>query len=270
AITLSGVLDSRAVALSIDPSPLPMQAITYGDPTSADVRYARQLAEVIGLEHLYIEDERPRLEQEAERALTNFDGLASMIWHPIYRRHMRFMLNGAAGDAMTGSHLTPDLMTYPSRGAVIDSFIRRFFFQSEALLRQVLNPAYLASVKDERDVVFRQGFDEINADEALAVSNIWDMENRQRRGAFTSFVMERYFCDCRSPFLDYELCDVLARVPGRWRFQQRIYKRMIVKHHARAAHVPWAYTEGRITTSPTFEFAREVFNYGRDKAKRML
>lgn len=297
AITLSGGLDSRAVALSIDPSHLPMQAITYGDPTSADVRYARQLAEVIGLEHLYIEDERPRLEQEAERvfrqltgesgklgfysgqadqilwrseALTNFDGLASMIWHPIYRRHMRFMLNGAAGDAMTGSHLTPDLMTYPNRGAVIDSFIRRFFFQSEGLLKQVLNPTYLASVKDQRDVVFREGFDEINADEPLAVSNIWDMENRQRRGAFTSFVMERYFCDCRSPFLDYELCDVLARVPGRWRFQQRIYKRMIVKHHARAAHVPWAYTEGRITTSPTFEFAREVFNYGRDKAKRML
>lgn len=297
AITLSGGLDSRAVALSIDPRHLPMEAITYGDADSADVRYARQLAQVIGLNHLYIEDERPRLEREAERvyreltgqsgkvgfysgqadqilwrseALTGFAGLASMIWHPIYRKHMRFMLNGAAGDAMTGSHLTPDLMAYPNRGAVVENFIRRFFFQSEALLKQVLNPRYYAEASAQRDAVFRAGFDQIDADEPLAVANIWDMENRQRRGAFTSFVMERYFCDCRSPFLDYELGDVLTRVPGRWRFQQRIYKRMIVKHHPRAAHVPWAYTEGRITTSPSFEFAREVFNYGRAKVKRAL
>ena len=297
AITLSGGLDSRAVALSIDKRHLPLEAITYGDPDSNDVRFARQLAETIGLQHLYIEAERPRLEQDSERvfkaltgttgkpgfysmqadrilwrseALTNFDGLASMIWHPIYRRHMRFMLNGAAGDAMTGSHLTPDLMVYPDRGKVVDSFVRRFFFMPDEALRQVLNPKFYGTWAGERDRVFRSDFDHIDADEPLAVANVWDMENRQRRGAFTSFVMERYFCDCRSPFLDYELGDMLARVPGRWRFQQRIYKRMLVKHFPEAAHVPWAYTGGRITASPSFEFAREVFNFGRARAKQMM
>lgn len=297
AITLSGGLDSRAVALSMDASHLPMKAITYGEEDSADVRYARELAEVIGLDHIYIEAERARLESESEavyrdisgqsgklgffsaqadqilwrcEALTNFDGLASMIWHPIYRQHMRFMLNGAAGDAMTGSHLTPDLLLYPDRSKVVESFIRRFFFQDEGLIKLVLNPKFHAEMSGQRDDDFRAGFDEIDADEPLAVSNIWDMENRQRRGAFTSFVMERYFCDCRSPFLDYDLNDVLSRVPGRWRFQQRIYKRMLVNHFPQAAHVPWAYTGGRITTSPAFEFAREVVNYGTAKVKRML
>ncbi|MCA9548556.1 MAG: hypothetical protein KC933_00890 [Myxococcales bacterium] len=297
AITLSGGLDSRAVALSIDKRHIPMEAITYGDPDSNDVRFARQLAEVIGLRHLYIESLRPGLEADSERvfkeltgvtekpgfysmqadrilwrceALTNFDGLASMIWHPVYKKHMRFMLNGAAGDAMTGSHLTPDLMLYPDREKVVDSFVRRFFFMPQEVLRKVLNPSFYADWGPERDRVFRSDFNHIDADEPLAVANTWDMENRQRRGAFTSFVMERYFCDCRSPFLDYELDDMLARVPGRWRFQQRIYKRMLVKHFPEAAHVPWAYTGGRITASPTYEFAREVFNFGRARAKRML
>lgn len=297
AITLSGGLDSRAVALAIGPEHLPMEAITYGDPDSNDVIYARQLAQTIGLNHQYIEDQRPALEASDEavyrelsgstrgtgfysvqadrilwrsEALTNFDGLASMIWHSVYRKHMRFMLNGAAGDAMTGSHLTPDLMVYRDRDWVVDSFVRRYFFQSEALLRQVLNPAYFAAVAPDRDDLFRAGFDQMDADEPTAVANIWDMENRQRRGAFTSFVMERYFCDCRSPFLDYDLCDVLARVPGRWRFQQRIYKRMFVDHFPHAAHVPWAYTGGRITKNPAYEFAREVFNFGKAKVQAAL
>lgn len=297
ALTLSGGLDSRAVALSLDRGHLPLTAITYGDEESADVRYARQLAQVIGLDHYYIEPERERLVADSERiynqltgssgpqgffsaqldriiwrceALALFDGLSSPLWHPIYRQKMRFMLNGAAGDAMTGSHLTPNLLLAPTRAQLIDDFYRRRFPQSPELLRQVLTPRFYEENATRLRPVFAEGFDDIDADDPLAIANVWDMENRQRRGAFTSFTMERYFCNCRSPFLDYELVDFLTRVPGRWRFQQRIYKRMLVTAFPEARHVPWAYTEGRITTSPAFEFTREAFNWGRAKAKKLL
>jgi asparagine synthetase B (glutamine-hydrolysing) len=297
AITLSGGLDSRAVALTIPRHLLPMPAITYGDEDSNDVRFARQLAEAIGLEHEWIEPERARLVAEAEavfnrltgqegpqgfysaqldrivwrsEGLALFDGLSSMLWHPIYRRRMRFMLNGAAGDAMTGSHLTPDLLLAPRRDALIADLFRRRFFQPAELLRPVLAPAFFARHDGELREVFAADFDGIEADDPLAIANIWDMEQRQRRGAFTSFAMERYFCTCRSPFLDHELVDVLSRIPGRWRFQQRIYKRMLVEHFPEARHVPWAYTGGRITASPAYEFAREVVNFGVARARRLL
>lgn len=296
AITLSGGLDSRAVALSIPKQHLPLTSITYGAEDSPDVVFAKQLADVIGLDHHYIEPEAQRLIAEGEaryRALTGedgdfgffssqvdrilwrcealslFDGLGSPLWHPIYAPLMRFMLNGAAGDAMTGSHITPNLMLYPSRQEVMQDLLRRAFFQSDERLREVLTPQFFERHRAERDEAFLADFDEIDADEPTAVANIWDMENRQRRGAFTSFAIERYFCTCRSPFLDYELVDHLASVPARWRFQQRVYKRMLVDHHPRAAHVPWAYTEGRITASPTFEFAREVFNFARSRVEAM-
>ena len=42
-------------------------------------------------------------------------GVASTIWHPLYRKYMRVMLNGACGDALTGSHLTPNLLLAPKR-----------------------------------------------------------------------------------------------------------------------------------------------------------
>ncbi len=297
AITLSGGLDSRAVALTIPKRYLPLPAITYGEEDSNDVRFARQLADTLGLEHHWIEPERDRLVAEAGRiyrslageagaegfysaqldrivwrseGLALFHGLASMIWHPIYRRQMRFMLNGAAGDAMTGSHLTPDLLLRPSRERVIADLYRRRFFQSQELLQSILAPAFYRRHALELREAFAADFAGIEADDPLAIANIWDMEQRQRRGSFTSFAMERYFCTCRSPFLDHELVDVLSRVPGRWRFQQRIYKRMLVEHFPEARHVPWAYTGGRLTASPTYEFAREVVNFGVSRARRLL
>jgi hypothetical protein len=63
---------------------------------------------------------------------------------------------------------------------------------------------------------------------------------------------------------------VFTSLPPRWRFQQRLYKRMIVRAFPHARHVPWAYHEGRITDSPTFEFAREVLGFARSRASRLL
>jgi asparagine synthetase B (glutamine-hydrolysing) len=297
AITLSGGLDSRAVALSIPKKSLPIDAITYGGEEAPDVRYARQLAEVIGLKHYFIEKLWPdfvkdceavysrhlrknvslsyysaQLERVVWRAegLSIFDGLSSMIWHPLYKKHMRFMLNGAAGDALTGSHIGPYLMLDPPRQQIIDRHFESFFFQDRELVKSIASRSLYDRWSGELYDRFRDTFSQIDADEPTAIASIWDMENRQRRGAFQSFTIERYFCVCRTPFVDYDLADHLASIPPRWRFQQRIYKRIIVDGFPEAAHVPWAYTEGKITTSPVFEFAREAFNFARARLAAML
>lgn len=297
AITLSGGLDSRAVALSIDPDRRPLTAITYGDPDSADVRYARELAGVLGLSHLYIEPELDGLLAAAKRttqrltgseaelgfysaqldrvlwsseALSPLDETASPIWHPIYRRHMRFMLNGAAGDALTGSHLTPDMLAFPSRQGLIRQTFNRCFTRDPTLVASVLNPRFSSAHQGSLLSRFSRSFDGIVADHPMSAASTWDMEQRQRRGAFASFVMERYFCSCRSPFLDYDVVNFLAGLPPRWRFQQRLYKRMFVRCFPQAAHVPWAYTGGKIHSSPVYEFGREALNFGRRKLKARL
>jgi asparagine synthase (glutamine-hydrolysing) len=295
-ITLSGGLDSRSIALSIDRRHLPLPAITYGDPDSPDVEYAAQLAQLIGLDHLYIERHRDELLAESREALerivgpakggergffgvqldrvlwrsegmANFQGLTSMIWHPIYARTMRVALNGACGDALTGSHLGPELLLRPRRAQVIERLFQQAYWQRRELVERVLLPSTFRRFYGELPGLFARQFSEIESDEAMAVSSIWDMENRQRRGAFSGFTMERYFCSLRLPFLDYGLVDLLASVPPQWRFQQRIYKRMIVRAFPEARHVPWAYTRGRITASPAFELARESFNFIRSRAQ---
>lgn len=293
-ITLSGGLDSRSIALSLDPRHLPIPSLTYGDPESADVVFAAQLAKVVGFDHHYVEDERPKLIADSNRRLDEifgkpegaerglygaqidrviwrgegmgpFGGMSSMIWHPLYQRHMRVFLNGACGDALTGSHLSPKLLAAPSRDAMRAALFRSSVWQPRSTVERVLRRSFVDRYWDSLEAKFAETFANVDADEPMAVWSVWDMENRQRRGAFATFTIERYFCTCRAPYLDYDLADFLASVPPMWRFQQRVYKKMIVEHFPHAAHVPWAYTRGKITTSPAYELAREVVNFGARK-----
>jgi asparagine synthetase B (glutamine-hydrolysing) len=297
-ITLSGGLDSRSIALAIDRRHRPIASLTFGDADSADVRYARQLAEVSGFTHHWIEDERPRLEAEQRAVLRErfgdtphpsgffgvqlhrilwraegmspFMGFASMVWHPLYARLMRVVLNGACGDALTGSHLTPELLLQPRRAKLIASMQARVFSQPDALLERVFAPTWWREHGPARTDAFRSAFDEIDGDDAVGIASVWDMENRQRRGTFSSFCVERYFATVRAPYLDRELVDVLTALPARFRFQQRVYKRMLVRHFPEARHVPWAYTEGPITDRPAYELAREVALFAKNRAERVL
>jgi asparagine synthase (glutamine-hydrolysing) len=298
-ITLSGGLDSRAIALALDRGDRPVAALTYGDEDSADVRYARPLAELCGLDWHYVEAEKARLLDAAnttldrlvgparsgrrgffaaqldrmvwrDECLGDMTGTTSMIWHPLYARHMDLMLQGACGDALTGSHLGLGLMTGQSRREVMHDLYKGQYFQPREVIEPLLAPRFLDRHWHGREARFVELFDHIDADHPAAVSSIWDMENRQRRGAFSTFGMERYFCAIRAPFLDYELVDFLRSIPPSWRFQQRLYKKMIVRGFPEGAHVPWAYTESRITTSPSYEFAREWANYWKRRVARRL
>ncbi len=294
-ITLSGGLDSRAIALNLDRGQLPMPAFTYGDRESADVRFARQLAAHVGLDFHYVEEERARLVESAHRELeailgppkrgprgfysAQFDrmiwrdecmgdisALASVIWHPVYHQHMRVMLNGAAGDALTGSHLSWRHFAMRDRRSVIEGLREQCYWQSREVLEQCFSKAYLDAHWHSREALFERLFHGIDADAPAATANVWDMENRQRRGAFSTFTIERYFCTVRAPFLDYELAEFLATVPASWRFQQRLYKKMFVRAFPDARHIPWAYTGGKITDSPSYEFLREAYNFLKARA----
>ncbi|MEE2902421.1 MAG: asparagine synthase-related protein, partial [Myxococcota bacterium] len=299
AITLSGGLDSRSLALSIPEEQRPISALTYGDEHTPDVMYARQLADVLGLNFNHVESQRELLFDKSREVLrdlrANTDntpygfyssqidrvtwrdeffgdqtGVTSMIWHPLYSKHMNLMLQGACGDALTGSHLTLFEMGQASRRQLIEKLMNTQYFQPIERLSQVFSKSFIKQYWPQRVEKFSELFENIDADNTTAISNVWDMENRQRRGAFSTFTMERYFCQIRVPYLDYELANFLSHLPPKLRFQQRLYKQMIVNGYPEASHVPWAYTRRPIGTKWKTEFAKEWYNYWSRKIRSKI
>jgi hypothetical protein len=99
------------------------------------------------------------------------------------------------------------------------------------------------------------------------VADVWDMENRQRRGTFPSCAVDRDRFDVRAPFLDNDVVDYLRRAPLRWRILQFGYKHMLLKAvGADAAAVPWSYTGKRLQSTLLGDFAQQGWNYA---AKRL-
>jgi asparagine synthase (glutamine-hydrolysing) len=296
-ITLSGGLDSRSILLSIDPRHLPIPSFTYGAPDSADVQIAEQLARRKGLNHCYLEPMAPSLvDQSAQvigrllnedpvrwrsffscqmdrvlwrcEGLGTLDSMASAIWHPVYQSKAQYLLNGAAGDALTGSHLSPLVYLFRSRSKMAQHLLRSAFWQDESRIKPLFREGFFRDAQTAARSRFLEDIAGMEADDPVSLANVWDIENRQRRGTFASFTMERYFASCRCPYLDHELVDFLADIPVHERFQQRLYKEMILTAFPAYQDVPWAYTKGRITASPVYEFAREGKNFAKDRVGR--
>ncbi len=301
ALLLSGGLDSRALALAAGPARRSLPTITYGEAWSPDARYAAELAAELGLEHHYVEAAAPRLivaagqvlaalgtrhpgdeppgfySAQLDRAVWRSEGMVSLLggfantlFHPAMAPLASVLLHGASGDVLTGAGLSPALLTPRARGHSLERLRRLLYFQPAEALAEVVAPQLLARGLDELDAHLEALLGELGADSAAEAETLFDLVHGDRRGAFACFTSERPFAAYRAPFLDPELMRFLLALPRRWRFQQRLYKRMMVVAFTEARQVPWAYPRGVITASPGFELAREALNFGRDRARRLL
>lgn len=275
-ISLSGGLDSRSVLLAIDPKYLPITAYTFGYPESRDVRYARLLAELVGIPHIHLEfahgylgEVLPRVVWRNE-ALFPFTSSTSPYFHDRISRHMDVILNGHCGDALTGSHIRPYMMVGRSRKKLIQRMYASREVVSKETLSLVFNRGFYNRHAGELFGAMRETFADIDEDDPPNVADAWDMENRQRRGTFHSPGVDRYLFEARTPFLDNELVDHLVTAPPRWRFQQRAYKQMIVNAFPHARRVPWAYTGRPLSSSFTVEMIQTVREFIRNRAIRTV
>ena len=275
-ISLSGGLDSRCVLLGIDPKHLPITAYTFGYSESRDVRYARLLAELVGIPHMHLEFEHGYLGEVLPRvvwrneSLFPFTSSTSPYFHDRISRHMDVILNGHCGDALTGSHIRPYMMVGRSREKLIERMFASRQVVPDETLRLVFNERFYRRYAHELFGAMRETFVDIDNDELPNVADAWDMENRQRRGTFHSPSVDRYLFEARTPFLDNDLVDhLLTAAPG-WRFQQQAYKKMIVNTFPRARQVPWAYTGRRLSSSFTVEIVQTAREFVRNRAVRTV
>jgi len=276
AIPLSGGLDSRAILLTTRADRRPSLTYTFGREGSLDVDYARRLAAIAAAPHRSFDYQPGYLGQALEPSVRLTEGLigfahpgfTSIHFHDRIAAEADVILYGHGGDCLTGAHLRPSTLGARSVDGLIAQTLRQYNFVPEPILRRIFNEAFYRRHTDALLDAMRDTFEGIEGDRIADVSDVWDMENRQRRGTFASCAVDRGRFDVRAPFLDNDVVDYLLRAPLRLRILQLGYKHMLVSSFgAGAAGVPWSYTGKRLRSTFLGDFVQHAWNYGQ---KRIL
>ena len=204
--------------LALARSGTPAVAYSFGNPQSRDVRYAQQLARVASIPHVHLRYERGYLGRVLSPIVWRTEGLlpfaevthTSLHFHRQIGARTDVILYGHCGGALTGAHLRPSIVLARSKSQLIE---RIFHLQQRTpaeTLRPLFNPTFYRRYAPDLLDAMRVTFTHIDEPELPDVEEVWNMENRQRRGCFHSPPMDRYRFEVRTPFLDNDLVDHLA------------------------------------------------------------
>jgi asparagine synthetase B (glutamine-hydrolysing) len=275
AFFLSGGLDSRIIAGAMGRDRHPLHAFTFGYPESRDVRFAAQLADLLGFPHhvltypeVYLSEV---IEQVVERTecVTPFYHTTSTLFHDRIAEEADEIVVGFCGDVFSGGHLRPPMFKVGPGPELTGMIFDRAACADRRLLAGILQPHALEQYWPAFIEAFSSTVGSIREQSGPDTADVWDVENRQRRFTFTAPKVDRSRFEIVAPLLDNGIVDLVLTLPARMRRGQAAYKHAIVKGFPLLRDVPWAATGRPISTSPLgeragslFRFAGQAFRHG--------
>lgn len=267
-LPLSGGLDSRFIACALHELGVTFRAVTIGDETDCDVRFARRVAHELGVEHSVVAPQyRNAWELVRWIALSN-DGL-----HDPFREfcaaHVSAsnltpgarVLMGFFGETLCGSDVRPHHWVARSEAAA-DLLLARYL-RSPAEFVEACTPAVETQTAD----TFVQRVKELLADapgETAYARQAWfEFEQEQRKGTLYHNRLISRQTSVRAPFLWAPLMDLLLRAPLPALFMRAACRRALCEFWPDGRTIPWAFAD-LPPTAPTWRLLlRRVGKPGR-------
>lgn len=260
ALPLTGGLDSRLLAgfLREEAPDLDVVTTTVGHEHANDVRFGRQIAAALGYPHTFVPVGPSYIADYAEAGVAALDGagICSTFW--ILAANEVFESAGAAaawcgflGGAIAGGDLPRGVSAHTAPLTALTALWRSKFarFCTEAELARLLKPGIFAAVRGEAFATVQRAFIAAATDDALNRCMYVDLREKRRR--FTSAHRELFGLSSRpvEPFADNDLVDFVLRLPKEAMVDQRLYRRMVVRHLPALAQIPHAKTGAPVDDS---------------------
>jgi len=242
-IPLSGGLDSRTIAASIQKSHYPIHSFTFGKPNCYDVKYAKMISNKLGLIHHFFNFKPDDLVSYAQKAVYLTDGMQNCIHaHRMQtynetRNVMDIALGGWIGDSTIALH-----------GPLDD-------YSEDCLenFKYIINPVSMDLVKnlfnDDYIPVIEQNFIDTqnnilqindNLDIKLPSNNLqyFNLKIRQHRFTLMGHVLMRNSLEVRTPFSDYDFIDFNLNIPPVLKSDLYLYIKLILEMFPQLSNVP--------------------------------
>jgi asparagine synthase (glutamine-hydrolysing) len=270
-IFLSGGYDSRAVAAAIQPQHKPMPAFTFGQAESRDIRFAKMLADRLGLDHFALTDTGPYLYPNCRSIVWRTEGMiafantTSIRFHSRMKERMDVVLTGFLGE-FGGSHTWPQLLLAVSRDRAIRAIYDRFLGARLPNVQRIFQRDFFTRVFEEVRSRFKKSFDLIENNHPFNIADCWNVLNLQPRSTYHAPSIDRHLMEMRAPMMDAELIEFLLTIPPKARLEQRVYKKMIAYSFPEIREVPC--TNSGLPINPNFatEYAAMAARYAARKS----
>jgi asparagine synthase (glutamine-hydrolysing) len=232
-LSLSGGLDSRAIAAAIPRNFRPIISRTAGLRDSADVIAAEKIAQQLRFNHIYENSASTRYSDILAQIVwrteceTHFTNASSIAEHRQAKEHGDFLAGGWIGDVSSGGHIPAPLLFVKNREDFIERLFSRHVIFPKHWLRRVFTHDYLEETFPRLREAFQKSFDNFTSGTNVQMYEIWDLYQRQRRQTTSSMPIDSYWFEKIRPFYDKNYLQFTLTLPTRLRFGQVLYQSMI-------------------------------------------
>lgn len=274
---LSGGLDSRAIASAISPKYYPIHAVTFGKSDCDDYKIAKRVADILGIEHHFVEITGEKWFSGIEKTVYITEGLLNVVhqhsWDAfdVTKKYFDINLNAFLGETVAGSYLTRDIMSAKDITQYINVVFKWMNRGNVSVDDEEIfcNPTRLGLLRGLSRKSLAENVKGIIDDPQW--SDYFIVNNRGRRFILMGTVCSQTKLENRKPFFDNDFIEFVYSLPNELRFNHYIYNKMLLKFFPKTyKSIPWQKTGLPVGTSKNIQIIHHYYHRGQSKVNRLL
>ena len=261
-IFLSGGLDSRVIAAFASQTDTPVITYTFGVKNCEEEQIARQVAEILGLEHIFCEIPSDFIPRFAEKIVYRGDGLIRIRdSHFIalldgVRKKVKTVLMGTFGGDLScrpQGRLVEKFIKLRDREAINDYLFKYYTLQVTNVLpvgkhQDAFKEDFYEEIRGCAQTNFFKIIKNINFKYPDQISDYYEYRNREPRYIFQASQHVNWYLETRHPYMDNDLVDFFAfRFPTHLRrreflgvtFEDTFLQRSLNYEFPELSDIPW-------------------------------
>jgi asparagine synthetase B (glutamine-hydrolysing) len=268
AINLSGGFDSRALLGCALKHKSDIVAYTFGVPGASDLRCAQKLASSCGIKHKIIYASGDYFYNWFEHGLFVTSGMVSCNHYHILHladllsKEADVVLDGFAGDALTGGHLTTKMLNAHIKERAQNALLlqRVTAFKTIKSIKKLFHSDFYDSADYTPLDAIRPHFDTTHQSSLWYSCHLFDLYERQRRFIQYGAHQLRPFVNVKIPFLSIDIVNFMLSLDIRYLTNQKCYRQMLIKHMPSLAKLPDAARGIPISWPEGIRFAEYIYS----------
>jgi hypothetical protein len=243
-VSLSGGLDSRAVACALPRDARPLAAVTQGVRTGSEYRLAQRVAERLEMIHEPLDpyrsppsDMAPLIAWRTEGEVSLRAGLGS-AHHDVIRSHGDFIAGGWFGECVSGNAIHPAMLLPLSEAAFVNWCYFNSFIYDWSTLQRVFSANFLARNRGRLRACFQSSWNIAEGEHLIDRYHNWFSTNRAVRMTNGSMPVDSHLFEKIRPFYDRRWIESMAGIPWQFRIGKAFYKSMIYRLGPEVRTVP--------------------------------